>query len=71
MCGPIRVDLPETRDKGYGTGVHGAGKSSVGKFLPPVFLERKKISSNCRRSKYVSVKESWTGTIESHDVGKA
>ena len=42
MCGPIRVDLPETRDKGYGTGVHGAGKSSVGKFLPPVSLKERK-----------------------------
>ena len=37
MYGPIRVDLPATRDKGYLTGVHGAGKSSVGKILPRVF----------------------------------
>ena len=70
MYGTIRVDLPATCDKGYLTGVQGVGKSSVGKNLPRVFLERKKLSSNCRSSKYVSVKESWTGPIESCDVGK-
>ena len=42
MYGTIRVDLPATRDKGYFTGVQGVGRSSVGKILPRVFLERKK-----------------------------
>ena len=42
MYGPIRVDLPATRAKGYLTGVHGAGKISVGKLLPRVFPGKSK-----------------------------
>ena len=72
MYGAIRVDLTVTRDKGYLTGFHGAGKSSVVKILPRVFLEKQKNPpSNCRSSKYVFFKEIWTGPVESHDVGKA
>ena len=29
-CGAIGVDISATRDEGYVTGVHGAGKSSAG-----------------------------------------
>ena len=71
MYGTIRVDLPATRDKGYLTGVHGLGKVLWGKFCLVFSLKEKKLSSNCRSSKYVSVRESWTGPIESRDVGKA
>ena len=38
-CDPIRVDIFEIRDEGYGTGIHGDGISSTVNLLPHILFE--------------------------------
>ena len=69
--GPIGVDISATRNKGYMTGVHGAGNFFAKKNLPCVFFKKSPpLPSKRRISKYVAVKESRTGPTESHDISK-
>ena len=55
------MGISATRDKGYGTGVHGAAKSSVGNLFASSFLWKiVNPPSNHKNSKYIAGKKIWT-----------
>ena len=60
-----------TREKRYGRGVYGDGNSSAVKLFASYFIWKiENPPSNNRSSKYVYVKEIWSGPIEPLDVSK-
>ena len=68
---PIGVNIFETRDERYGTGICGAGKSSAGNlFASSSIWKMKNPPSSRRRSKYVVGKEIRYGPTESSEIIK-